>query len=159
MGTKLLYLLLGDSTLEPVNSVFLCVTFRTLTSECWYNSLFLGGKGGKGGEDCQIWRSDQQSLVRQEITQAWARASFIQTYRSTSLVWAPCGLTSSVFLYPSCSLSLCVWLIFCCWIDWNGSMGFSFPIIPYAHMNQKEEQCYWRGSGGCTILQEPYLLY
>ena len=51
-----------------------------------------GGKGGRRGEDCQIWRNEQRSLVRQEITQVWARTSFIQTYRSTTLVWAPCGL-------------------------------------------------------------------
>ena len=29
-----------------------------------------GGKGGRGGEDCQIWRNEQRSLVRQEITQS-----------------------------------------------------------------------------------------
>ena len=29
------------------------------------------GEGGRGGEDCQIWRSEQRSLVRQEITQTW----------------------------------------------------------------------------------------
>ena len=33
----------------------------------------------RGGEDCQIWRNEQRSLVRQEITQTWVWTSFIQT--------------------------------------------------------------------------------
>ena len=52
-----------------------------------------GGKGGRGGEDCQIWRNEQRSLVRQEITKTWVWTSLIQTNRSTTLVWAPCGHT------------------------------------------------------------------
>ena len=48
-----------------------------------------GGKGGRGGDDCHIWRNEQRSLVRQEITQTWVWISLIQTNRSTTLVWAP----------------------------------------------------------------------
>ena len=36
-----------------------------------YSRVRRGGeKGGRGGEDCQIWRNEQRSLVRQEITQS-----------------------------------------------------------------------------------------
>ena len=52
--------------------------------------------GGEGWEaDCQIWRTEQRSLVWQEITQIWVWTSFIQTNRSTTLVWAPCGTSSN----------------------------------------------------------------
>ena len=33
----------------------------------------------------------EMNCVKQGITQAWVRTSFIQTFRSTTLVWAPCG--------------------------------------------------------------------
>ena len=39
---------------------------------------------------CQIWPNEQRTLVRQEITQTWVSTTFIQTNRSTTLVWVPC---------------------------------------------------------------------
>ena len=58
------------------------------------------GEGERGGEDCQIWWNDQQSLIRQEITQAWVQTSFIRIYRFTTLVWTPCGVIMSQSVIP-----------------------------------------------------------
>ena len=69
------------------------------------HSSFARGRMRRGGEDCQILRNDQRSLVRQETTQAWVWTRFIRTYRSTTLVWAPCGWTSfatHAVLLPAC---------------------------------------------------------
>ena len=56
-----------------------------------------GGRGrGRGGEDCQIWRNEQRSLVRQMITQTWVWTSLIQTNQSTTLVWAPCDYIGAI---------------------------------------------------------------
>ena len=53
----------------------------------------VAGKGGKGGGGGGGGGGVRLSLVRQEITQPWVWTSFIQTNRSTILVWAPCVLT------------------------------------------------------------------
>ena len=53
------------------------------------------GKGGGMGKTVK-YGDDWRSLVRQDISQAWVWTSFIQTNRSTTLVWAPCGSTLSL---------------------------------------------------------------
>ena len=57
------------------------------------------GGSGRGGENCQIWRNEQRSLVRQEVTQTWVWTSPNQTNRSTTVVWASCGRIGQLRLY------------------------------------------------------------